>query len=431
MTGLFEDGKHHSLLFFSFALLSVSLSNRPPALHPFPLFVLCLPRFNHARHPLCFHRCASRGTEKAREVVQKQTEKREKKSPMLQSSSNAHHLDLFFLFFTTYKKKKKKKTRQLVTDAPKPVPKPNEVLVRVVAASLNPIDFKLKRGDLGKLFTKTPMVPGADVAGVVVEASSSGKFAAGAKVYGIKSATDPNGTLAEFVAVPESQLAPIPGSLTFEQAASLPLAGLTALQALRAASAKSSDRVLVTAAAGGVGSLAVQLARGEFGCESVVGTCGPKNLGFVTEQLGASEAFDYTVAGKTLENTFASSAPFDVVVDMMGGATESDALAATKTKKLGGGRFASVLNSGTSVKSVASGYLNALWGKGPAYSVTVLSVKNAGEKLEKVFNKLVEEGKLKPVVAAVRPLEEAAAAFAELEAGHSRGKQVIKVGEEE
>ena len=154
------------------------------------------------------------------------------------------------------------------------------------------------------------MVPGADVAGVV-EASPSGsqRFAAGARVYGIKSATDPNGTLAEFVAVPESQLA------------------------------------------------------------------------------------------------------------------------ATKTKKLGG-RFASILNSGTSATSVAAGFFNALLGRGPAYSVTILSVKDAGEKLESVFNRLIEEGKLKPVVAAVRPLEEAAAAFAELEAGHSRGKQVIKVGEE-
>ena len=206
---------------------------------------------------------------------------------------------------------------------------------------------------------------------------------------------------------------------------------MTALQALRSAGAKSTDRILVTAAAGGVGSLAVQLARGEFGCASVVGTCGPKNLEFVKNELGASEVFDYTVAGRTLKNTFVSSSPFDVVVDVMGGATELDALAATKPKKNGGGRFASILNSGTSTKSIASGFLNALLGKGPSYSLTILSVKNAGEKLEAVFNKLVDEGKLKPVVASVRPLEESAAAFAELEAGHTRGKQIIKVGSEE
>ena len=281
-----------------------------------------------------------------------------------------------------------------------------------------------------KYFTKTPAVPGADLAGVV-EASPNGstRFSEGSRVYGIKAATDANGTLAEFVAVPETQLAPIPAALSFEQAAALPLAGLTALQALRSANVKSSDRVLITAAAGGVGSLAVQLARGEFGCETVVGTCGPKNLEFVKEQLGASEVFDYSSAGETLRGTFsAPAAQFDVTVDVMGGATEIDALAATKTKKLGG-RFASVLNSGTSVKSVASGFFNALLGKGPAYSMTILSVKNAGEKLES-FNKLIEEGKLKPVVATVRPLEEAAAAFAELEAGHTRGKQIIKVGEE-
>jgi len=321
---------------------------------------------------------------------------------------------------------------QLVTDAPRPSPKPNEVLVRVVAASINPIDFKLKRGDLGKFFTKTPSIPGADVAGVVESSPAGSRFAKGAKVYGIKSATDPQGTLAEFVAVPESQLAPIPPSLSFEEAASLPLAGLTALQALRSASVKAGDRVLVTAAAGGVGSLALQLARGEFGCEQIVGTCGPKNLAFVKTELGASEAFDYSAPGKTLANSFSSSSAsgaFDVVVDMMGGATELDALKATKNKKIGG-RFASVLNSGTSAKSVASGFLNSVLGKGPAYSVTILSVKDAGSKLEGVFNKLVEEKKLKPVVAKVRPLEEAAAAFAELEAGHSRGKQVLKIGEE-
>lgn len=277
------------------------------------------------------------------------------------------------------------------------------------------------------------MVPGADVAGVVESSPVGSRFAKGAKVYGIKSATDPQGTLAEFVSVPESQLAPIPLSLSFEQAAALPLAGLTALQALRTAAVKSSDRVLVTAAAGGVGSLAVQLARGEFGCESVVGTCGPRNLDFVKNELGASVVFDYTAPGKTLENTFGSSSPsslFDVTVDLIGGATEAGALKATKPRRLGG-RFASILNSGTSARSVASGFLGALLGsEGPSYSVTILSVKDAGRRLEGVFNTLVEEGKLKPVVAKVRPLEEAQAAFAELEAGHSRGKQIIKVGEE-
>lgn len=376
-------------------------------------------------HPLFVHRRAARG-EKRKEIERETGRETERKAASIKTTEATHDLFDALLF---------PRTKQLVTDAPKPVPKPNEVLLRVVAASINPIDFKLRRGDLGKLFTKTPMVPGADVAGVVEASPAGSRFAKGSKVYGIKSATDPQGTLAEFVAVPESQLAPIPASLSLEQAAALPLAGLTALQALRTAAVKPTDRVLVTAAAGGVGSLAVQLARWEFGCEDVVGTCGPKNLDFVEKELGASEAFDYTAPGKTLENTFgppspSPSSPFDVTVDLVGGATEADALKATKTKKLGG-RFASILNSGTSARSVASGLLGALSGRGPAYSVTVLSVKDAGQKLEAVFNRLVEEGKLKPVVAKVRPLEEALDAFAELEAGHTRGKQVLKVSAEE
>jgi NADPH:quinone reductase-like Zn-dependent oxidoreductase len=254
----------------------------------------------------------------------------------------------------------------------------------------------------------------------VATGPAASRFAVGADVYGIKSATDKaGGALAEYATVPEAQLAARPSSLSPAQAASLPLAGLTALQALDAARVKAGDRVLVTAAAGGVGSLAVQLAvaRGA----TVVGTCGPRNVDFV-KSIGCADALDYTRG--PLAPQLADGGGFDVVLDMMGGAVEAETI---KLASRPGARFQSVLNSGTSALAIAGAKVRQWVGAGPKYGVTILSVKRAGDGLRQ-FNDLVAAAKLAPVVAgAPRPLEEAGAAFEELKAGHVRGKLVVEV----
>ena len=269
---------------------------------------------------------------------------------------------------------------------------------------------------------RVPCVPGADFAGTIVAVGAGvSEFAVDDAVYGIVSATAPLGTLAEYVAVPTSGLVHRPPALPPTDAASLPLAGLTALQALDAARVARGDTVLVTAAAGGVGSLAVQLvvARGA----RVVGTAGGKNQAFVKE-LGATP-LDYT-KGPLAANASPGVIPeggFDAVIDVMGGAVEDEVYALTAKK----GRFQSILNSGTSVPKIVKGKARALLGAGPKYGVTVLSVSHAAEGL-KGFNDLVAAGKLRAIVSApLRKLDDAEAAFADLKAGHTRGKIVFEV----
>lgn len=345
---------------------------------------------------------------------------------------------------------------------PTPAPAKGEVLVKTAAAAINPIDFKvrasvcrpwclcgwvdrgrgktarasqrarsfllthphrqLRDGMLPRPIARVPCVPGADVAGTVVAVGPGVTgFAANDRVYGIKNATAPLGTLAEFVSVPVSGLVKTPASLTDAQAAALPLAGLTALQALDAARVAEGDAVLITAAAGGVGSLAVQLATARGA--RVVGTCGPANLDFVTS-LGATP-LDYT-RGPLAANAPAGVIPeggFDAVIDVMGGAVEDEVYALTKKT----GRFQSVLNSGTSLVAIVKRKARSLLGRGPAYGVTILNVGRASEGL-RGFNDLLAANKLKPIVAEpLRKLDDAEQAFADLKAGHTRGKIVFEV----
>lgn len=269
---------------------------------------------------------------------------------------------------------------------------------------------------------RLPCVPGADVAGTVVAVGPGVTgFAPNDRVYGIKTATAQLGTLAEYVAVPATGLVKTPASLTDAQAAALPLAGLTALQALDAARVAEGDSVLITAAAGGVGSLAVQLASARGA--RVVGTCGPANLDFV-KSLGATP-LDYT-RGPLAANAPAGVIPeggFDAVIDVMGGAVEDEVYALTKKT----GRFQSVLNSGTTISRVVKGKVRALLGRGPAHGVTILSVGRAADGL-RGFNDLLAANKLKPIVSEpLRKLDDAEQAFKDLAAGHTRGKIVFEL----
>lgn len=267
-------------------------------------------------------------------------------------------------------------------------------------------------GSISAIVARTPKIPGADLAGTV--ATDGKRFKAGDPVYGIVSALA-GGALAQYCAVPESQLAPVPAGTTLEDAASLPLAGLTALQALNAAKVAAGDRLLFTAGSGGVGSLGVQLAAARGA--AVTSTAGPANLDFV-RGLGADTVVNYRDTNLV---DACAGAPFDAAVDVMGGATEDAALAVVKPS----GRFCSIINSGTTLGRILKGKARALLKRGPAYTALWLSIANAGATLETVFNPLLASGALTPCVASVRPLADGAAAFDELAAGHVRGKLVL------
>ena len=184
-------------------------------------------------------------------------------------------------------------------DAPRPVPGPGEVLVRVHAVGVNPADWKLRRGAVDDAVLVPPFRLGLDFAGVVEET--------GEEVFGL--VVSRWGAYAEYVAVPEAALAPKPASLDHVHAAALPTAVLTASQAL--AGVRAGQRVLIHAAAGGVGHVAVQIARSRGA--HVIGTARAVNHRFLRE-LGADELIDHTAAD------FATQlSGVDVVLDLVGG----------------------------------------------------------------------------------------------------------------
>jgi 2-desacetyl-2-hydroxyethyl bacteriochlorophyllide A dehydrogenase len=196
-------------------------------------------------------------------------------------------------------------------DVPSPQIKPQELLIKVRASSVNPIDWKIRKGMLSLITgNKFPLVLGFDIAGEVVEVGSQVRnFQPGDAIYG--STSFPGGGYAELAAVPENLIARKPINLSFEEAATVPLAALTALQALRdQGNIKSGQTVLINGAAGGVGMFAVQIAKA-LGTE-VTGVCSTKNVDFV-QSLGVNKIVDYTQTDFT-----ASSEQYDIIFDAVG-----------------------------------------------------------------------------------------------------------------
>lgn len=273
---------------------------------------------------------------------------------------------------------------------------------------------------------KLPKIPGADLAGTIEAPAPGGRFKKGDRVFGIMSAVGPGGSMAEFALCPESQLAPLPASLTFEQGASLPLALLTAWQALDAGRVGSGQKVLVTAAAGGVGSFLAPLAAARGAVVS--GTSSARNHAYLKSR-GVKHAIDYTVTPDPVAAIAAGpeDGKFDVTVDVMGGATEDAAYSATKDAR--SSRFVSIMNSGTSIVKVASRSLRGFLGLGRKYSFVVLSAKDSGARLEEAVG-MIGAGSLSPPdIKVFEGLALVGDAMRELEGGHVRGKVVVKVAE--
>ncbi|WP_399923326.1 NADP-dependent oxidoreductase [Streptomyces kanamyceticus] len=281
---------------------------------------------------------------------------------------------------------------------------PDSVLVKVRAAAVNPVDWKCRQGYLDALLDPVfPVIPGWDVAGVVVKPGASApEFAVGDEVIGyVREDFLSRGTFAEYVAAPVRTLAPKPRNLSFEEAAGLPLAGLTAYQVMvKALQVKDGDTVLVHAAAGGVGSLAVQL--GRHAGARVIGTAGERNHDFLRE-LGA-EPVTY---GEGLVDRVRALAPegVDAAFDTIGG----DTLKASAELLATGGRLASITDGG-------------VLGLGGQYCFVR---PDAADLLR--LTELAEQGVVTVHVDKTFPLERAADAHRLSEEGRTRGKIVVTV----
>ena len=293
-------------------------------------------------------------------------------------------------------------------ELPRPKPERGEILIRTVAAGVNPVDWKIREGSLSKVSHAFPLIPGWDVAGVVDELGEGcQRFRKGDRVFAY--ARKPHiqwGTYAEYVAVPERDVALMPQSLLFEEAASIPCAALTAQQALTRMGLTAGATLLVLRGSGGVGHFALQLAK-IAGARSIA-TAGPRNQEFVLNQ-GAEHAVDYTrdELGAEVQARFPGGV--DAVLDAIGGETLAAALSIVKP----GGVIVSVVDTLDPAAVGARGVRFERISSVPSGEQLAVFAAHAGRKT------------LRPHVQTIFPLAKAGLAQEELRAGHVRGKLVL------
>ena len=290
--------------------------------------------------------------------------------------------------------------------------KPNQLLVKVHASSVNPIDWKTRQGMLSLLtVNQFPLILGFDVAGEVVAVGSQVTgFQIGDAVYG--STSFPGGAYAEFAPVPENLIAYKPKNLSFEEAATVPLAALTALQALRdQGNIKSSQTVLINGASGGVGMFAVQIAKA-LGTE-VTGVCSSKNLEFV-KSLGADRVIDYTK-----EDFTDNSGQYDIILDAVG----KRSLSNCKRVLTPNGIYISTLPTPeVFIQSLLTAFF-------PGQKAKFVIERPNTEDLV-YLKELIETGKMRTVIDRSFPLAELAAAHSYSESERTVGKIAIVVLQE-
>ncbi|MDS7933213.1 NADP-dependent oxidoreductase [Acinetobacter sp. V91_7] len=299
------------------------------------------------------------------------------------------------------------------------------VLVKVHAASINPLDLRVLEGEFKAILpVKFPFILGNDFAGTVVEVGSNvTQFKAGDEVY---AKTDLNGAFAEYTVVQQSSLALKPQNISMEQAAALPLVALTSWQALvEIAKVKAGQKVLIHAGSGGVGSIAIQLAK-SLGA-TVATTTSAKNSGWVKE-LGADIIIDY----KTM-NFEQELKDYDVVLDTQGGKTLEKSLNVLKR----GGRlisisgppdhaFAEAINPNWFLKCVIPMLSWSIRHKAKKLGITYsfLFMQPNGQQLSKI-SELVEAGKIKPVVDQTYEFIQIKEALQYVNTGRAKGKVVL------
>lgn len=288
-----------------------------------------------------------------------------------------------------------------------PLPGPGQVLIQVLAASLNPFDTKLREGVMhDSIPLSFPYTPGGDVAGVVESiGTATTEFNVGDMVYGQASAiSGGSGSLAEYALASPKQLALAPTTITMVDAATLPLVGVSALQALTEhIKLQAGQKLFINGGTGGIGTIAIQIAKHIGAYVAVTATGNGMTL---ASQLGADEIIDYRTDRFTDKLR-----DFDAVFDTVG----QDFDLALRILKPGG---AAVSMVATADEALAS-----------RLDVTAISqaTKVTSEKLKKVAS-LVDAGAIKPQVSAVYPLEEVAVAFQAREHGEASGKIAIRIG---
>ena len=293
-------------------------------------------------------------------------------------------------------------------DAPRPELGEGEVLIRVHATSINPFDSAVRAGYLaGYLNYHFPLILGTDVSGTIEEMGpGANHFAPGDSVYA-RGGVIRDGAYAEYIVVPASDIAAKPASLDHIHSAALPHVTLTAWQALyEAAGLSEGQTVLIHGAAGGVGHIAVQLAK--LRGARVIGTASDYNFEFL-RQIGADEVIDYN---KTRFEDVVHDA--DVVLDVVGGETQSRSWAVLKP----GGILVSTVEPPSEETAAAHGVRQYF----------VASSPPIGEVLAKVA-KLVDSGQIKPVVSTVLPLQEVQMGHQMIDTRHTRGKIVMQVAD--
>lgn len=302
-------------------------------------------------------------------------------------------------------------TRFELRDRARPEPRAHELLVEVHASSVNPKDWKyvtVLNGLLSRMGLR-PFVLGDDMAGIVVERGAAAiGFEVGDAVYGM-SVHPSHGALAQFARLDSRRAAHKPANLTFSEAAGMPLAALTALQALRAAEVRAGSRVLILGASGGVGTFATQIAR-SLGAE-VTAVCSTGNLELVRE-LGADQLVDYTQPGFRIAEAY-----FDAAFD----AVSIYPMSACASWLKRDGIHVTALDG-------VAGALRLLRDKvtyGPRRARSVFVNAN-GQDLA-TLGALCEAGKLRPVIDSEYPFEDVARAFERSRSGRARGKIIVNV----
>lgn len=293
-----------------------------------------------------------------------------------------------------------------VEEVARPAPGEHEVLVRVAAAGVNPLDWLVRAGYLKERIPyEFPLIVGSDVAGVIAATGpKSSRFQAGDAVFGLQNIMKLGG-YAEYVTFHEEDLAPKPASLSFVEAASVPMAALTSWNALiRLGDIQAGERVLIHAGAGGIGTFAIQLAKA-MGALAIT-TASERNHPFLKD-LGADQVIDY----QKEDFAAALSEPVDLALDTVGGEVLRKSFDAVKP----GGKLVSLVQQPDGELAKARGV-----------QAHYVFVQPDGQRLGEL-GRWIDEGKIKTVVRHTLPLAQAAKAHQQSETRHTAGKIVLEV----
>ncbi|OFD39081.1 NADP-dependent oxidoreductase [Bacillus mycoides] len=321
------------------------------------------------------------------------------------------------------------KVQMRMTEVPTPEINEYEVLAEIHAASINPIDFKIRDGKVKMLLKyKMPLILGNDFSGVIVKVGAKvTRFKAGDEIYA-RPRKNKIGTFAEYISIHEDDIALKPKNLSFEEAASIPLVGLTSYQALHdIMQLQKGKKILIHAGSGGVGTFAIQLAK-IMG--ATVATTASDAGADLVKSLGADKIINYKT--EKFEDILKN---YDAVFDTIGGTTLKKSFDIIKSggkivsvSGMPNARFGKEFGSGffkTLLFSLASNKLTALEKKHNA-QYSFLFMKPSGDQLRIIAN-YIESGQLKPIIDRIFPFEDTQKAMEYSESGRAKGKIIVKI----